>query len=307
MTTLVTSLDPSVTSHNIGFVSKLKFDSESASLRRRSNFFSLPGKSPRFDVWKLPPPNFNPQAFEPEPLPRNSREAIKPWRYEQATKSVSAPTSKERRRNDKRKNEYFEELERSKFGSRAQTCGNIGQDSRSDLQLRFRVVDPYAAKINFVKKGKHKDGVYENLRPHDFRQYPKLKSLGLPEFVTSFERDFDGNKARIKGLSTLTGNESGGFLRQVEIRTKADYAIPRYPQYDVTILHPRLSYPNKIAAYTRHRRIDRSARSAFLERAEAMMEKRAREIKAFRELNATTTERSPEPKTHQFLQKLLDE
>ncbi|XP_076809642.1 uncharacterized protein LOC143452522 [Clavelina lepadiformis] len=279
---------------NFDLFAKLRFESEKSSFLRRSQLFKLPEKAPTYDVWKLQPPNFNPQVFEPAPVERNSKEAVKPWIYDQYTSYTvgSAPNARERRRNDKRKMDFFNELEKAaaEKQQRAQTCGDFR--SRSDaMRLRFKIPDPHQTRVDFVRRGMYKPGVYEMPQPHDFRQYPPLKSLGLPEFITDYEHDCLGLKCKTAGLSTLNGPQAY-VLRQVEVRKKSEYEMSRPLKWDKQLVLPKVHFPNKIAAYTRHRRTDRSARSAYLERAESMMEKRRKEVEEFQRTRLSKFEES---------------
>jgi len=265
------------------FPTRYRLESTIGSSLRRSEIAKVPEKSFVYNVWKLKPPDFNPQIFEPTPPKRNSRDAIRPWTYDANTTTPSLEEMRENRRaNTKRTDHLLQQLERQHSSIPPQTapCGN----SNRSMRLRFRIDDPHEARIRFVKTGCFKKPPYTNPKPHDHRGYPPLKALGLEEFKTSYDRDpYDGVglKCKKKGIATITGPQAD-FLRHVRLKKKEDYEAIRHLKYDPALILPKLSYPNKMPAFTRHRRKDRSAKSAYLERAEDMMMKRKREIEEFK-------------------------
>lgn len=52
---------------------------------------------------------------------------------------------------------------------------------------------------------------YRNPQPHDFRQYPDLKQLGLPEFQTKYHRDPYNLKFLSQRLNTSSSNDEKMF------------------------------------------------------------------------------------------------
>jgi len=162
------------TKGTIDFRSKLKFDSSKLSTVRRSDLYSAPSKQYVYDIWTLQPPNFNPQAFEPRPVERNSREAVRPWEYDRFTayKTRVVANAAKRKSSDKRLSDYIKQL-RDLSNSRAKTCGAL--ETRSDFKVRYKIMDPYEARIDFVKNGMHPAGEYVMPQPHDYRQVRRLE------------------------------------------------------------------------------------------------------------------------------------
>ena len=64
------------------FEKKSNYDATNELIRLRDSNFRIRPPSKDDDIWKRPPPDFRPQCFEPKPPKRNSREAMKPWKYD---------------------------------------------------------------------------------------------------------------------------------------------------------------------------------------------------------------------------------
>ncbi|XP_075603158.1 putative uncharacterized protein C7orf78 homolog [Balearica regulorum gibbericeps] len=143
------------------------------------------------------------------------------------------------------------------------TGGGFREKKRDLPQLvtRFPRIGSYEAKILFVKNGKHKTGVYEDPKPHDYRQY----EANLPNLVTSYSRDPLNLKLKSQHLNTDPGLEplkgkqkdSNRFLTYKPCESK----------WDPRLLLPKNPWPPKSASFTRHRR-RRGAHTAFLDRVE---------------------------------------
>lgn len=128
--------------------------------------------------YRRPPPDFRPQVYAPKPPRRNSRDAVKPWNY-QARFDDDPPRSKG---NPPKLPEIYAP---SKPGS------SLIKEKPPFIR-NFRISDSNDAKLELVKKFKEVEGSVEPYKqpgPHDFRDYPPLKKLGLDEFTTSYERD----------------------------------------------------------------------------------------------------------------------
>ncbi|KAL5006284.1 hypothetical protein ScPMuIL_015090 [Solemya velum] len=139
-------------------------------------------------------------------------------------------------------------------------------EKEKDFVTLFRIERPFTAKKKFVKKGKNEEKQYVMPQPHDFRQYPSIKKMGLPQFSVDYEKDpFDIN-FHTKRLNTI----HGGFLdtavdRDIRGRQMAPPKSPQ-PKFDREWILDSEPYPIKTAAYTRYPLKYRPPRSAFLER-----------------------------------------
>mgnify|MGYP001793746140 FL=1 len=49
--------------------------------RTRSRKFRRPIVPVQYKLWSRPAPDLRMQLYHPQPVPRNSREAVQPWRY----------------------------------------------------------------------------------------------------------------------------------------------------------------------------------------------------------------------------------
>lgn len=268
------------------FTDKVRFAAKQDTINRRSENFKLPTEERIIDVWTLKPPNFNPQAFAVKLPERNSREAVRPERYntESGEQYETVKTSAADRKKDHRREAELRAMVREASSIHLPPSE---LSRRPPFGLRFRMKDAHEARLHSVKHGTYKLDQYQMPKPHDFRQYPPLKSLGLPEFLTSYEHDPMGLKFKSRRLNTITGPGLQVVQRDVEPGSNLSHSSPRPQSWDKKLVLPKYPFPNKIHAFSRHRRIDRSARSAFLERAEAMMIKRARELESLRSVTHT--------------------
>ncbi|XP_075351540.1 putative uncharacterized protein C7orf78 homolog [Mycteria americana] len=130
------------------------------------------------------------------------------------------------------------------------------------LVTRFPRIGSYEAKILFVKNGKYKSGVYEDPKPHDYRQY----EANLPNLVTSYSRDPLNLKLKSQHLNTDPGREPPKEKQKDSDRTFLTYK-PCESKWDPRLLLPKNPWPPKSASFTRHRR-RRGAHTAFLDRVE---------------------------------------
>ncbi|XP_050748799.1 uncharacterized protein LOC127013812 [Gymnogyps californianus] len=124
----------------------------------------------------------------------------------------------------------------------------------------FPQISSYEAKILFVKNGKYKTGVYEDPKPHDYRQY----EANLPNLATSYSRDPLNLKLKSQHLNIDPGLEP--------LKGKQKYSDRRYliykpceSKWDPQLLLPRNPWPPKSASFTRHKR-QHGAHTAFLDR-----------------------------------------
>ena len=162
----------------IDFLSKLKHDSKLTNTRIRSDLFAVETRPFVYDVWKLQPPNFNPQAFEPNPSKRKE-EVIKRLKEEckvMAQISKSAANAEERRKNNKRLQDLFVQLREIAVEQQRTKAGfSRPATERPSFRLRFRPCDTLKSKIEFTKHGTYKKEAYVPPQLHDYRQVNFLK------------------------------------------------------------------------------------------------------------------------------------
>jgi len=63
------------------FSKRSSFDATKSLSRIRSSRYHRLKQPNRYSSWNRPAPDLTMQLYHPQPLPRNSREAIQPWRY----------------------------------------------------------------------------------------------------------------------------------------------------------------------------------------------------------------------------------
>ncbi|XP_059147304.1 uncharacterized protein LOC131935044 [Physella acuta] len=236
------------------FDNKTSFDAEDGLLQTRSQTFKAQAEKVEPDIWKRPPPDFRYLVYDPQPPKRNTVDAMRPWIY------GTIPGQREvikRDRGDKRLPRILEH-----------------QEKEPQIVTRFRIDRPFTAKKKFVQQGMYKPGTYECPKPHDFRQYPPIKSLGLDEFVTDYERDPYGLNFKSQRL-----NHIHGLPREPPERDLAEGRQMAPPQsakkkWDARLILDRDNWPQKSAAFSRHRRRHRQAYSAFMERVEETLNKK---------------------------------
>jgi len=254
------------------FAAKAHLESQVSNLHRRSNSFRVKQKQKKFDIWDLKPLNFNPKTFEPKPLKRNSRAAIKPWTYKMRDEKEPTQIVIKKLCNKRRNEKTIKVL---------QTLVNESkeQSEKKEWQTFFSLMDPHEAKVDFVKNGMFKPSQYKMPQPFDHRQYSAKGTFELPEFDSGCR--IDSSKIQTSRVLTIHGPQVS-FGREVDRNTKRDYENFSQLHYDPKLILPKLPFPNKSAAYSRHRRTDRTARSAYLDRADEMMKRRKYEIEKFR-------------------------
>ncbi|XP_068261304.1 LOW QUALITY PROTEIN: putative uncharacterized protein C7orf78 homolog [Nyctibius grandis] len=130
------------------------------------------------------------------------------------------------------------------------------------LVTRFPRISSYEAKILFVKNGKYKTGVYEDPKPHDYRQY----EANLPNFVISYSRDPLNLKLKSQHLNIDPGLEPLKRKQKDSDRRFLTYK-PCESKWDPQLLLPKNPWPLQSASVTRHRR-RHGAYTAFLDRVE---------------------------------------
>jgi len=248
------------------FSLKSRLQSKVDVIKRRSQkVHKTPEKPEEFDPWKIKPLDLKPRTFGPKPPRRGARTAVQRAKTdaseEKRGKSVkSAKSSKEARR------------ERAILSLERMTArGAAEEEVKSEWEEKMhKSMGAHEARVLFVKEGKFKQGKYRNPKPFDHRYYEPRGTFELPDFQfpkSHKENSFD------KIINTIHG-PSLNLDRNLISNQKDHYKKVSHLQFDPNLILPPLPYPNKYAAYSRHRRTDRSARSAYLERAADMLNRR---------------------------------
>lgn len=63
------------------FDKKSRYDAEDDLTRTRSRRYKRITQPKTYQMWNRPAPDLRMQLFHPQPVARNSREAIQPWKY----------------------------------------------------------------------------------------------------------------------------------------------------------------------------------------------------------------------------------
>lgn len=233
---------------HFGFHAKLSHDADKALIHTRSQSYSAPPPRPDKDIWKRLPPDFRYVVYDPKPPKRNTVDSQQPWLY------GTIPGQREKVTRER--------------GTLMPLLFRKRPSSPTHLVTRFHIARPFTAKKQFVSEGMNPPGEYEAPKPHDFRQYPPLKSLGLDEFETSYERDPYGIHFKTDRLNTIHGLHLGQAGRDMATGRQMAPPMSAKPKWDKNLIIEKNQWPQKPAAFTRHRLRNRNQYSAFMERAE---------------------------------------
>ncbi|KAH9524757.1 hypothetical protein Btru_027738 [Bulinus truncatus] len=234
---------------NFNFYTKTLFDAGGTLLQTRSAHFREPPEEKDDDIWRRKPPDFRYAVYDPHPPKRNTVESMQPWRY------GTIPGQ-------------MEVIRRARSESRLPRLLQDNREEEPQFNTRFRIERPFTAKKNFVANGTYKPGPYESPKPHDFRQYPPIKSLGLDEFVTSHDRDPEGLQFKSQRLNHIFGLPNEPPERDLVPGRQMGKPMSGKKHWDPQLILDQDPWPRKSAAFTRHRRRHRQAYSAFMERVE---------------------------------------
>lgn len=237
---------------SFGFNNKTNYDANGSLIQIRSERFEKRPKSIDDDIWKRPPPDFRPQKFAPNPPKRNSRDSMRPWLYgtfpgqrqtvRRETPNVVRHVLKPKEEKDK------------------------------GLVTMFHIDRPFTAKKKFVREGMYEAGEFDDPTPHDFRGYPPLKTLGLPEFVQSTDKDPFNLKFHSDRLDIIHGDRiTKATDRDIKGIQMAPPKSPP-PLHQCDLLLEKGRWPVKNEAFTRFRVRHRPAHSAFMERATNLLD-----------------------------------
>lgn len=235
-----------------GFQSKTNYDANESLIQIRSESFQKHAPVQEEDIWKRPPPDFRPQIFAPKPPKRNSRESQQPWLY------GTIPGQRESVKRVRPK--VIPHLLKPKT------------EENKGLVTYFHIDRPFTAKKKFVREGMYEKGEFVNPAPHDFRGYPPLKTLGLPEFVQKTDKDPYNIKFHTDRLNMIHGDRVDKATdRDIRGLQMAPPLSPN-PLHECHLLLEKGPWPVKNEQFTRFRVRHRPAHSAFMERATRLLE-----------------------------------
>ncbi|XP_067417781.1 putative uncharacterized protein C7orf78 homolog isoform X2 [Emydura macquarii macquarii] len=194
------------------------------------------------DIWQKQPPDFSYKLYKSSRPPRKP-----PGKLKEELKKVNSTES-----------ETKQQLPRIKIGQFHPTLER--KKELPKLVTRFPRVGSYEAEIMFVENGKYKTGMYQDPKPHDFRQY----ETNIPDFVTSYPRDPFNLKFKSQHLNAVHGLQP---LKDKQKDTKRRFITykPHECKWESGLILPKNPWPPKSASFTRHRR-RRGAHTAFLDR-----------------------------------------
>ncbi|CAI9727763.1 Hypothetical predicted protein [Octopus vulgaris] len=149
-------------------------------------------------------------------------------------------------------------------------CCPESSENNSNFVLRFKILRPNTARKLAVRFGKLPTGCYTNPKPHDHRDLPPIKDLQLPEFVTSCrqrepstkpaaDRIYSGQRFKLREPIKFDGAEGKNVNR---------FSTRKSPEskWDRSLCLKKDPYRFRYPAFTRHRRLDRTAHSALFDR-----------------------------------------
>lgn len=237
-----------------GFHAKTKYDANESLIQIRSDNHFIKPVPKDDDIWKRPPPDFRPQIFAPKPPKRNSRESMQPWLY------GTIPGQRVIVKRPKR----------------ATTTHLLARPKDDDGRFvtQFHIDRPFTAKKKFVTEGMYKAGKYNMPQPHDYRDYPPLKKLGLQEFDVDREHDPFNIKFNTDRLNIIHGERLDKATDRNIKGLQMAGPLPPALHWDRTLILDSEPFPTKPGAYTRFKLRNRPAHSAFMERVTGTLEER---------------------------------
>ncbi|XP_030846798.1 uncharacterized protein LOC763406 [Strongylocentrotus purpuratus] len=240
----------------VSLIDKSKFQSGQDLLVTRSDSYLIRPRERPEDIWKRPPPDFTLQRYMPKPPKRNTRESMQPWRW------GTLPGEKK--------------IAQTIAEKPTVTLPKILQPPRPKsrkILTRFKIPDSDEARKVAVKQLVHHKEKFENPQPHDFRQYPPLGPLGLPEFVTSEERDPYNIKFKTENVDIVYG-----LPPQLSDRFNGDQmgrdVLKQPPKYEQHLLHPTGKWPSPSGEFSRYRARNRSPTTVLMDNVEETLTKK---------------------------------
>lgn len=150
---------------------KLKFDALGNLIRLRgSSELKNTSSSNKFEdstmasVWEKKPIDFSPRLYQPKPPKRNSREAMKPWKFGSRSVEVLASSDETPKKPLMGLEEYLSDKTKPNLDL-------FDTDPRPSFTSSFRILTANRARFEASKTMGFREGLdsYKGLRPHDFR------------------------------------------------------------------------------------------------------------------------------------------
>ncbi|XP_072021348.1 putative uncharacterized protein C7orf78 [Amphiura filiformis] len=269
------------------FPGKSKFKAGQDLLLTRSDSYTIRKPHQEDDIWRRPPPNFCPQSYAAKPPKRNSQESMKPWKY------GTYP------------GHYKNRMKKEKVVSLPKAL-QPERPKSTKLVNRFKILDSFEAKCLFVSEGMHQKEKYANPKQHDFRQYPPLGPLGLPEFDTSDNHDPYNINFKSNNLDTIHGMRPVTPGHRFKGRQMGQ-AMESQVTYEPDLILPKGKWPLPGEEFTRHRQRNRSPHAALLGRIEDTLNEQWAQEKAEKERRQKEKEQQEkERKFHEDIQRKLE-
>lgn len=136
---------------------KLKFEASSHLVKLRNTSRNYEKKESEItNVWEKKPIDFSPRLYQPKPPKRNSKEAMKPWKYKTLMREKEASINVPSKKCELGLNEYL-----------VKKVSNM----QPSFKTSFRLLTPNQARIEASKTMGFRDGLelYRNPKSHDFR------------------------------------------------------------------------------------------------------------------------------------------
>nr|XP_054767825.1 uncharacterized protein LOC129275075 [Lytechinus pictus] len=229
---------------------KSKYQAGQDLLVTRSDSYLIRPSEKLDDIWKRPPPDFTLQRYMPKPPKRNTRESMQPWRWGTfpGEKKVAQTTTEKP----------------------TVTLPKILQPPRPrsrKILTRFNIPDSDQARKEAVKTLVHPKETFENPQPHDFRQYPPLGPLGLPEFLTASDKDPYNIKFKTDNMDIVYGLPPPLSDRFNGIQIGQD-VLKQPPKFEQHLHHPKGKWPSPSGEFSRYRARNRSPTTVLMDNVE---------------------------------------
>lgn len=193
----------STTNKSFEFDVKNSFDSHKEIDDIRSRSFKLkPIVKQESSVWDIKPVDFTWKLYQPQPPKRNSRESMKPQKYNEKINDFVDDLDKHNDKDSKKQllDEFLDENNRIQ---RLAFLPDLQPQEPTEFKGSFRLQTPNGARIEASKTMGYRDGLEKYKLPtkYDHRPLKPIKSLGLPEFNAKIEPDPFNINLKLNGLS----------------------------------------------------------------------------------------------------------
>nr|KAG5708382.1 hypothetical protein BaRGS_034413 [Batillaria attramentaria] len=213
-----------------GFDAKTSHDADEALLQTRSENFKLRPRPADRDIWKRPPPDFRYAVYNPRPPKRNTVDSQQPWLY------GTIPGQREKVTREK--------------GSLMPLIFKQRSSSPPPIVTRFHIARPFTAKKQFVREVK-KD--LERLSDV-VNVYPPIKTLGLDEFETSYEKDPYNINFKTERLDIIHGLNRGPAEKDRSGGRQMAPPLSAKLKWDPQLILEKNPFPQRYEGFTKDKR-----------------------------------------------------